>query len=212
MRSFPDVCMLLKAPVPGRVKTRLGRDVGAEKAAEIYRSLVERQMAGIPGNWNVMIAYDPPDAESAMRAWLGNRPHYFQQSDGDLGERLINATTRLFAADSAGVLFIGGDCPALDVARLTEAADALKEADLALIPAVDGGYCLIGLAAKSEGVFEGIAWSTPDVFVQTVARCSALGLTLRVLEPALEDVDDLNSWQRALASGTLRNPPGAEST
>jgi uncharacterized protein len=169
-------------------------------------------MAEIPANWNVMIAYDPPDAESAMRAWLGNGPYYFQQSDGDLGKRLINATTRLFAADAAGVLFIGGDCPTLDAARLTEAADALKEADLALIPAVDGGYCLIGLAAKIEGVFEGIAWSTPEVFVQTVARCSTLGLRLCVLGPALEDVDDLNSWHRALACGTMRNPPGVEST
>lgn len=212
MRIFPNVCLFLKAPIAGLVKTRLGRDVGAKRAAEIYCGLVERQMAEIPADWKVTIAYDPPGAEPAMRAWLGNRPFYFPQSGGNLGQRLENAAARLFAANSAGVLFIGGDCPTLDAARLKKAAAALQNVDIALIRALDGGYVLIGLAAENHGVFEGIAWSTPEVFTQTVARCSTLGLALSVLEPALEDVDDLDSWRRAVALGILQDPPETEAS
>jgi glycosyltransferase A (GT-A) superfamily protein (DUF2064 family) len=34
--------VFLKWPEPGRVKTRLANDIGAEKAAEIYKILVQR--------------------------------------------------------------------------------------------------------------------------------------------------------------------------
>ncbi len=208
----PTVCLMLKAPEPGRVKTRLARDVGPDAAAAIYRRLVERQLAAVPPDFRVAVAGEPADAIPAMRAWLGDGPEYFAQSAGDLGDRLAAATHRLFAAGAQRVLFVGGDCPSLDAEHLRAAALALDAADLALFPAVDGGYCLLGLRAPHVGVFAGIAWSTETVFAETLARATTLGLTVRTLEPALEDVDDLGSWQRALASGSMQNPPAAAST
>lgn len=212
MTPSPTVCLMLKAPEPGRVKTRLARDLGAAAAAAAYRALVEHQLAEIDPAWDARIAFDPPEAAGVMRAWLGAERRYFPQAAGDLGDRLAAATRELFHGGAKRVLFVGGDCPQLDRARLREAARALDAADVALIPALDGGYCLIGLGGPHVGVFSGIAWSTGSVFAETVARCAALGLTLRTLEPALEDVDDLAAWRRALATGTIKNPPPAAST
>jgi len=50
---------LLKAPVPGQVKTRLAADIGNEPACTAYRKLVERQLREIPPDWNIHICHTP---------------------------------------------------------------------------------------------------------------------------------------------------------
>jgi hypothetical protein len=209
----PTAVLLLKAPVPGSVKTRLARDVGPNGAAEIYQRLVRHQLGQIPDDWPVTVHFTPAHATDAMRTFLGDRPTYVAQPDGDLGVRLQHATAQHFAQPSAGpLLLIGGDCPYLRKDVLTAAAATLGQREVCIIPALDGGYVLIGLAANHPTVFADIAWSTPRVYLQTTRQCLAAGLTLRLIEPALEDIDHLPAWQRALASGTMQTPPATEST
>eukprot|EP01031_Cornospumella_fuschlensis_P003638 gene3638-4539_t len=61
---------MVKAPTAGAVKTRLASSLGAERATEIYRALVERQLRALPVTWPVVVCFDPPAAEAAMHAWL----------------------------------------------------------------------------------------------------------------------------------------------
>lgn len=204
--------MMLKAPISGLVKTRLGREIGFERAVVVYRALVERQLSNIPPGFPVSVAFAPVTAGDMMRAWLGDGSSYFPQVDGDLGERLRAAADSCLSGGSA-VLFVGGDCPGLDRERIVEAAEALRDADVVVVPALDGGYCLIGISSmRSALVFDQIAWSTPEVLEQTRRRSEEGGLKLKELEPALEDVDDLDSWNRALASASIQNPGQAEAT
>ncbi len=199
------LCVMLKAPHPGGVKTRLAREVGAAGAAAIYREIAGNQIREIPRGWKIEVHFAPRDAGEEMQRWLQplreDRITFTPQADGDLGARLQTAMKSAFDRGARRVLFAGGDCPGLGSAILSESAALLDAADLVLVPALDGGYVLIGMKAPHAGVFDGIAWSTPRVLEQTLSALRVLGLEARLL-PALEDVDDLPSWERTC--GCLR--------
>ena len=101
-------------------------------------------------------------------------------------------------------LLIGTDAPALDVAYLRLASEALSTRDAVLGAAEDGGYVLVGLARPAD-IFSGIAWSTDEVMAATRAKLAHAGLTWAEL-PTLWDVDtsaDLEryrEWERRAAA------------
>ncbi len=193
----PTVLIFLKVPEAGAVKTRLAAVVGEVRALAIYRWLVERQVAAIPRDWPVEVHYAPGTAaaEAAMRGWLGEAlgRSFWPQSEGDLGERLQSATQAAFGRGAEAVFLIGGDCPDLDETRLREAAAAMVAADVAMAPARDGGYCLLGMRAPQLELLTGIAWSTARVAAQTRERAQAAGLALVELAE-MADVDTAEDW------------------
>ncbi len=193
----PAISLMLKAPREGQVKTRLAKDVGSLEATRVYRSLVEHQLRQIPASWPVHIHFAPADAEAEMKAWLGTAHRYSPQPDGDLGQRLIGASRAHFAISSGPVIFLGGDCPYLTTARLLAVEEMLTRVDAVMVPAIDGGYCLLALSRPVERVFEGIPWSTDRVAEETRQRLRESSLTCSETD-ALEDVDDQASWERAM--------------
>lgn len=204
-RPTPAILLFLKAPVPGRVKTRLARDLGKEAACEIYCQMVERQLAALPAGWPVEIHFSPASARAEFAAWLGPSHNYYPQPAGDLGGRLRRATAAAFERGHGNVILVGGDCPALHVEDLEETERLLSHgADVVLGPAFDGGYYLLGLRRLADAllVFEDIPWSTPDVARATTEKVEALGLRLARLEEK-EDVDDLPAYRRAVAAEYL---------
>ncbi|MGF1657405.1 MAG: TIGR04282 family arsenosugar biosynthesis glycosyltransferase [Verrucomicrobiales bacterium] len=193
--------LMLKAPIPGLVKTRLAADLGdPAMACGIYRLMVERQLKEIQVAAHIHFA--PPDQKHLMREWLGSDHQYTAQCEGDLGDRLYYAWEQT-PADA--VFFLGGDCPAMTYAMLSRCRDLIEKKDVVLVPARDGGYCLLGIRGiDPKPLFTEIPWSTERVLGCTLQRCSAnqwsVGLT-----HYLEDVDDRGSWQRALAAGHLKS-------
>lgn len=183
--------IFVKAPIPGRVKTRLAEDIGPSGAAEVYWRL-GRQVVGAaagPG-YRTTVWLTPAREEPFVREWLDGvgRVTYRPQAGASLGDRLTNAFGSEFADGARRVVIIGSDCPGVDRRVIQEAFTVLGERDVALGPALDGGYYLIGLAAPQPALFRGISWSTAAVAVQTRARARALGLSCHVLPP-LRDVD-----------------------
>ncbi len=192
----PVLLLILKAPRPGTVKTRLAADIGPAAATALYRHLVERQLAALPPDWPVEIHHAPSDASAEMRIWLGPTPTYFPQSDGSLTERLISAaSTAHTRRPNASLLFIGGDCPTLDRETLHATAHALATHDVVLGPATDGGYYLIGLRRPEPTLFTDIPWSTEHVLTRTLEKISTLGLT-HILLPPKDDIDTLADLRR----------------
>jgi hypothetical protein len=179
------IVIFAKAPVPGRVKTRLIPALGAEGAAALAREMLERTVEEAMATGLAVELCGEPDAA----AWFGGRPglELTAQGEGGLGERLARASERVLA--EAGALLIGADCPELDRGRLGAAAQALKYRDSVIHPAQDGGYALLGLKRFDRSIFEGVDWSTPVVAEQTVARIAALGWSLQVGE-TLRDIDE----------------------
>jgi len=203
----PTALVFLKAPRPGLVKTRLAREMGEQAATAIYRTLAEEQWRRIPANWRAEVHFTPRDAETEMRAWLGERGTFRPQSEGDLGARLATGFAEAFRAGASPVIAIGGDCPELDGDCLESARLALHNNDLVLGPAMDGGYYLIGLNRPVPELFEGIPWSSPRALAVTLERANAAALRCRLLDRK-EDIDDATSWARYQSNLAIaRTPP-----
>lgn len=191
-----SVALMLKAPRAGQVKTRLARTIGTEKATQIYRRLVEHQIRQIPADWVTQIHFAPANAADEMQHWLGSTYDYCPQPDGDLGHRLSIAMQAHFAQCHLPLVFLGADCPYLTTSHFAEVGALLIETEAVLIPALDGGYCLLALRQPTEQVFHGITWNSDAVANETRQRFGVAGISWKEL-PALEDVDDEPSWTRA---------------
>ena len=191
--------LMLKAPVEGQVKTRLAREIGASAAMRAYKILVEHQIRQVPSEWFVQICYAPREAAAMMREWLGEGFDFLPQSNGDLGQRLTAAVDRHFLNNPSPLIVIGGDCPYLNCEMFLKVNKQLDVVDAVLVPAVDGGYCLIALRKPQANVFYAIRWSSETVMAETRDRMRASGLSWHETE-VLEDVDDGPSWKRALTA------------
>jgi rSAM/selenodomain-associated transferase 1 len=186
------VMIFLKAPRPGTVKTRLGREIGMTAAVAAYRELAEQQLQRIPAGFRTEVHYAPRGSRAEMRAWLGSKVNFRAQCGGDLGARLRQAFTHGFARGYRRIMAIGSDCPELDATCLRQADTLLEQTDVVLGPATDGGYYLIGLRRVAPRLFADIAWSTETVCATTLTRAQECGLTHALLAEK-DDIDDLAS-------------------
>lgn len=188
------VAIMAKAPVAGLAKTRLIPWIGAHAAAVLQERLTERTVAtALAANIGPVTVWCAPDpSHVSFRELVARYPVTLKrQPDGDLGARMLAAM-----ADAARpVLVTGTDCPAFTAEHLRAAANALRDADVVLIPAEDGGYVLIGARAAQPNLFSGFAWGTATVLTETRARIAALGLKATELSP-LWDVDTENDFAR----------------
>ncbi|MCY3590578.1 MAG: TIGR04282 family arsenosugar biosynthesis glycosyltransferase [Acidobacteria bacterium] len=204
--STRRLLLFAKAPVPGRVKTRLVAPGGltAGGAASLHRALVadlaHRLNAG-PWELVLMWASSPDDQPPAGLAPADVR--WRRQEGRDLGERLYGGLR--WAADGADhVAAVGSDHPDLDSVRVEEAFAALDAGRGAVLgPAADGGYYLIALRREAlcQRLFEGIAWGGPSVLAATLSRVDELGLDAALLPEAhdLDTVADLGRFRERLA-------------
>jgi rSAM/selenodomain-associated transferase 1 len=200
-----------KRPRAGEVKTRLGAQIGAAAAAELYRVLAE---AGIEATrphgaeYQRLFFFAPADAQPVMEAWLPGETWLAQEGAG-LGARMANAFAEAFRRGAKRVAIIGTDAPWVTRESVLAALDALDRDDVVLGPAQDGGYYLMALRATRPELFDGIAWSTPAVLASTLARCVSLGLCVRQLGP-LRDIDTLDDlraeWGRLRPILLVRHP------
>ena len=202
----PTVVYMLKAPQPGRVKTRLALDVGDEEACTVYRGLAERQYRALPPGWPVEIHFAPPEAEDQIRLWLPGATLYAPQSDGDLGDRLAAASAATFERGVCCAFFIGADCPDLNLEDFAAALRLLsRDHDAVFGPARDGGYYLLAVNRHVPELFSGIPWSTGTVLEHSLEKAGLLGLNCALLQEK-EDIDDLASLRRCLPESiTTRN-------
>ncbi len=201
---------MAKHPVPGRVKTRLARTIGAAAAAALSAALARdlaRRLAPLP--YAVTWAVWPPDAPfDGVVAGARCIP----QRGADLGDRMANAIAALLAERPGPVLLLGADVAHLDLAVLDAAGAALASgAEVVLGPALDGGYYLIGTATLRRELFADVVWGRGDVLAVTLARTRALGLRVHLL-PATFDVDepaDLERLREVIARGGVSLPATA---
>lgn len=177
---------MVKRPRPGRVKTRLGRDIGMVPAAWWVRHQTVRLLRRLDDpRWQLVLAVSPDSAVHDRYAWPAHLPR-LGQGRGDLGARM----GRLLRAMPPGpVLIVGGDIPALGRAHVARAFAALGRHDAVFGPATDGGYWGVGLrrtGAVPAGIFDGVRWSTEHALADTLATIPGLRVGL---VDRLSDVD-----------------------
>jgi rSAM/selenodomain-associated transferase 1 len=194
--------LLARAPVAGRVKTRLIPALGAQGACDLHQLLLDRALQLPASGFTERFLWldDLPGAElqalADAQAWT-----LVEQPVGDLGERMRRIAT-LGLADSDAVILIGNDCPALDGAYLQAACRALQEQSVVIGPAEDGGYVLLGLRSMAPTLFSDMPWGTEQVFDLTLQRLQQLDWHPALL-PALWDVDRPEDLSRLAALNIL---------
>ena len=138
----------VKYPEPGMVKTRLAKVVGDHHAAQVYRELTETNLGilnSLPSGFvKVIIAFDPFKNEEAIRSWLPGPYEYVAQKGSELGARLQNAFQFAFEKGFKKVMALGSDTLGLRPDLIVKGFEALEFYDVAIGPAYDGGYYLIG--------------------------------------------------------------------
>ncbi len=195
MKSTSLLIIFLKVPVPGRVKTRLAAAIGPERACKVYRHLVNRLLVSLDSLEEVELRVSPDDGLDACKDWAKSGWCLKPQGEGDLGQRMSRAFEEAFSEGRDRVVVIGSDCPHVTPGHIKAAYASLKQANLVVGPATDGGYWLIGLNAFESRLFQGIQWSTDTVLSETLGLAKEAGLSLDLLE-ILEDIDDIESLSR----------------
>lgn len=199
--SRPVVIVMVKAPRAGFVKTRLVPELSETEAASLAACFVRdvvRSAAHVTGQ--LLVAYVPSDGRALLEALLPGPVLWFEQEGEDLGSRLDSATARAFDLGFTPLILIGADSPTLPLAFIATAIQWLTdgESDVVLGPTEDGGYYLVGLRRPERGLFQNVAWSTPQACEQTARNAARLGLRLLQL-PHWYDVDTFSDLLRLRA-------------
>jgi len=162
---------MVKEPRPGRVKTRLGREIGYVPAAWWFRHQSRALLNRLRDpRWDLQLAVSPDREGMCSRIWPRDLPR-IPQGRGDLGTRM----GRLLRGRGTGagpVIVIGADIPGITTPHIARAFDLLQSHDAVLGPAEDGGYWLIGAArrrALPPALFQGVRWSGPHALADTEA-------------------------------------------
>ncbi len=185
MRSA--LVVMARSPRIGEVKTRLARDIGAERAYRVYRAFLHDIDARFAGGRRTLVwAFHPPDAD--FKAQTGTAARCMPQHGDQLGERMRNVFQELCEEGFGRVIMIGADVPHVRDEWIEEAEAQLGTADVVLGPTDDGGYYLVAMRAPHD-IFAGIAMSTARVLEETLRRAAASGLRVHLL-PRSFDVDE----------------------
>ena len=171
---------MAKAPVAGRVKTRLEPVFTPEECVEIQAALIERTV-----RWALEVA---PDAAFIAfdDGWFWSAGvELIPQSGGHLGERLAAATAQVFERHAGPLLVVGVDTRLTAAHAEAALARLAGGADVVFGPALDGGYYLVALARPAPELFaiDPDAWGGPDVLELSLGAARAAGLAAALLDP-----------------------------
>lgn len=187
----PVMILFAKAPIPGRVKTRLIPTLGAERAAELHSALVLdmiEKLNGFKGFADLELHTD-----STTDAWAETLVTSKVQCAGELQLKLFHAIDEALAEGRSQAMVIGSDAPTLPgtyVERLLNAT-----ADIALGPCEDGGFYAIACRKIHAKMFSGVRWSAPETLQDTIKAVKRCGLSLE-LGNVWHDVDGPDDLQR----------------
>lgn len=186
------VVVMVKVPHPGRVKTRLGREIGMVVSAWWFRHQATRLFRRIQDPRWETILYVTPDREGLhSRVWpVGFRR--IAQGQGDLGKRM----EKLFSNLPPGpALIVGADIPGITRQHIARAFGVLGQNDAVFGPAPDGGYWLIGFRhGKSlpARAFSDVRWSGPYAMDDTIASLGHLRIAFTDTLADVDCADDLD--------------------
>ena len=197
-RSDNLLMIAARAPIPGETKTRLGRVIGMEQAARLYRGFLvdlaaRLAPAGVDLPYDIGWTHSPPEADfPAILTELTGVQHanaWFIPQDGpDWGTRQDNLLRWGHDHGYAHSLLIASDSPHLPRITIEQAFAALESADVVLGRVHDGGYYMIGLTGYSD-VLSGVPMSTSAAADAVVAQATGLGLLVAEM-PLTFDIDE----------------------
>jgi len=204
------LAVMAKAPIAGKVKTRLVPPFTREQAAELYRALLMDHLEHLSGLTvaELYLVYTPDSAAPLMKQLAPPNFQCIAQHDGDLGERMNAAFIDLWQLGHRNVVVIGSDLPALPLDFLGTAFGLLATSapQVVLGPSRDGGYYVVGMNRPTPEIFQDMTWSHNQVLAQTMKRLAGLGIASELLPTwfDLDTVEDL-AYLQSLSEPATRN-------
>jgi rSAM/selenodomain-associated transferase 1 len=197
MNLSHHLLIFTRYPEIGKTKTRLIPLLGAKGAADLHRTLTEQTVSMVKqqqqtAQIKITIHFSGGN-HALMQNWLGTDLEYCPQSHGDLGQKMQQAVLRSFSQGASRVIIIGTDCPDLTGDILETAFQSLENVDIAIGPAQDGGYYLLGLRYPIPELFDHIDWGTERVLTQTQTHIAQKHYKTYYL-PVLRDIDRPEDW------------------
>ena len=191
-------------------KSRLAPHLSPSRLTALRAAMLANTVHALEGLPDLAIFFTPDDAEPELAALAGPALRLVPQGGGDLGARMLRALQCLLKLTPEGAVLVGSDIPLLTVDHVREAAQTLQASGgVALGPADDGGYYLIGMREARADLFEGIAWGTESVLTDTLRAAERAGVEARLVRSAydIDRIDDLRRLERDLAAAPAGRYP-----
>lgn len=200
--KYHDTVILLfaKAPVAGKVNTRLIPDIGVQEATKLQHDLIHQRLSMLKqANLCAVSLMCSPEVQDDYFVYC--KEHYpinlLAQSGTDLGVRMFNGIKQALQ-EYRYCIVIGTDAPALDEVLINQAIEHLKtESEVVFVPAEDGGYVLVGLQKPYEFLFQDISWGSAEVMQQSRNKLNDNNISFNELDTCW-DIDRLEDYQRYL--------------
>jgi rSAM/selenodomain-associated transferase 1 len=193
------IILFAKAPVPGRVKTRLMPVLSETEAADLHTAFVGDLTERLLGfrEADLELHTDIPSD-----AWPDPEVSRKLQIPGDLGLRMFHSLTTALSEGYERAMIVGTDAPTLPLDYLHHLL--VSDADVTLGPTEDGGYYAICAKRTQSGMFAGVRWSSPNALEDSRRAIESTGLSVGI-GPSWWDVDEPADLDRLAASNDL--PP-----
>jgi uncharacterized protein len=203
---FPNarIVVFAKAPLVGKVKTRLRPYYGARGSATIHKQLIHStlqclRLANVaPVELSCFPDIRHPFFQSCKRKY--SIPLIKQQGT-ELGQRMLNtfrsrAESNSGIASNQSVVLIGSDCVSLRQEDLICAFEKLTDGvSVVFAPAEDGGYTLIGARQALPALFQCMPWGSHQIANLTRSKLAKMKLDWYEL-PVQWDVDRKEDFKR----------------
>jgi rSAM/selenodomain-associated transferase 1 len=158
------VVVFARAPRLGRVKRRLGREIGERAALRFHTGTLLRLLRDLlrERRFRTVLAVTPDGARDRLPV----RVERVAQGRGDIGTRMDTACRRFRRGN---VAIVGSDIPDANADDLRAAFRALGRHDAVFGPAEDGGYWLVALGPRRPAQpFDKARWSTEHALADTL--------------------------------------------
>lgn len=202
MQEKNVLIIFVKNPTLGKVKTRIAKTVGDQRALEIYHELLNHTheiTQNIPIQKHVFYS----DFIDNQDIWQNDVYHkIIQEPNPDLGIRMACAFRDVLRLGAEKAAIIGSDCLELNDEILEDTFKKLLKNEAVIGRVKDGGYYLLGFNFRKIGercaevlkaVFYDKQWSHSNVANEAIGAFEKLNLKYDLM-PTLTDIDEYEDY------------------
>lgn len=192
-----QLLVFTKNPQLGKVKTRLAKSIGEEKALFIFQKLIEKTAQTI-GSISVHKSLYYSEFIENGDLWDTQVSEKKIQNGNTLGERMSNAFQDGFEKGFEQIVIIGTDLWDLESSDIDQAFKVLETNTAVIGPATDGGYYLLGLSQWMPEVFKNKIWGTASILNDTMEDFKERKLALLKPKNDVDYYEDLRTFPELL--------------
>ena len=192
--------LFAKAPLPGRVKTRMQPQLSEAQSAQLATLMLKQTVEKVSRFWpgKLILTVSP----SINHALFDQLAHHYNlpleaQVDGDLGSKMLHVLGQGIEQFGSAVV-MGCDVPQITNKILLQVHARLVEKQPIIGPASDGGFYLLGLNRMVPGIFAGVDWGSRQVIARVCQNFQHLGMALS----HCSELRDIDNWDDLCWLGT----------